>query len=99
MEVIMKVMIAALLILSLIPFSLCMAEESVLQEAYSLYYQGNVEKAIELVEDYVKDTPDAGAYYFLGYAYYERKQMDKAMDYFSKSFKLRSFYSPMEPEK
>jgi len=99
MEVMMKVMVAALLILSLMSFSLCMAEESVLSEAYSLYYKGNVDKAIELVEDYVKDTPDASAYYFLGYAYYEREQMDKAMEYFSESFRLKSFYSPLEPKK
>jgi len=95
----MKIMVAALLILSLMSFSVCMAEEPVLQEAYSLYYQGKADKAIEMVENYVKDTPDASAYYFLGYAYYERHQMDKAMEYFSESFKLRSFYSPMEPKK
>ena len=95
----MKVIAVALLIFSLMSFSLCMAATSPVEEAYTLFYKGEVDKAIELVEAYVEDTPDAGAYYFLGYAYYEMEQMDKAMEYFSKSFKLKSFYSPLEPKK
>jgi tetratricopeptide (TPR) repeat protein len=77
-------------------FSLCLAAESPVEKAYDLFYQGKSEQAIELIEDYVKDTPDASAYYFLGYAYYEKNEIDKAMEYFSKSFKLKTFYSPME---
>ena len=95
----MKVITVALLVFSLMSFSLCMAASSPVEEAYNLFYQGEVDKAIDIVESYVEETPDAGAYYFLGYAYYESRQMDKAMEYFSKSFKLRSFYSPMESEK
>ena len=95
----MKVITVAVLILAFLSVSLCLAETSPVEEAYTIYYQGNVDKAIELLEDYVDGNPDAGAYYFLGYAYYEKKQMNKAMEYFTKSFKLRSFYSPMEPKK
>ena len=95
----MKVITVALLIFSLMSVSLCLAQTSRVDEAYSLYYQGNTDKAIELMQDYVKDNPDASAYYFLGYAYYEKQQMNKAMEYFTKSFKLRSFYSPIEPGK
>ncbi len=95
----MKVIAVAVLVLSLISVSLCMAETSPVEEAYTLYYQGKADKAIELIEDYVEDNQDSSAYYFLGYVYYEKKQMDKAMEYFSKSFKLKSFYSPMEQKK
>ncbi len=80
-------------------FSLCIAAESPVEQAYNLFYQGKSDQAIELIEDYVKDSPDASAHYFLGYAYYEKNEVDKAMEYFSKSFKLKSFYSPMEPKK
>ena len=92
----MRLTVLVVLIVSLMSFSLCIAAGSPVDKAYNLYYQGNSDKAIELIEDYVKDTPDASAYYFLGYAYYEKNEIDRAMEYFSKSFKLKSFYSPME---
>ncbi len=95
----MKFIAAAVLIFSFLTVSLCLAETTPVEKAYSLYYKGQTDKAIELIQDYVKDNQDASAYYFLGYAYYEKKQMNKATEYFSKSFKLRSFYSPMEQEK
>ena len=92
----MRTTVFIVLIISLMSFSLSFAEESPVEKAYNLFYQGKSDKAIELIEDYVKDTPDASAYYFLGYAYYEKNEVDKAMEYFSKSFKLKKFYSPME---
>ncbi len=95
----MKVTVLIVLIVSLMSISLCIAAESPVEKAYNLFYQGKSDKAIELIEDYVKDTPDAKAYYFLGYAYYEKNEIDRAMEYFSKSFKLKSFYSPMEQKK
>ena len=92
----MRTTVLIVLIFSLMSFSLCLAAESPVEKAYDLFYQGKSDQAIELIEDYVKDTPDASAYYFLGYAYYEKNEIDKAMEYFSKSFKLKTFYSPME---
>jgi TolA-binding protein len=41
-------------------------------------------------------TPDVNALYFLGYAYYEMKDMDKAQQYFDEAYRLKSFYSPMK---
>jgi TolA-binding protein len=98
MEVIMKVLVLALLTVLLISVSLCWANETALQEAYSLYYKGEKESAIKMMEDYVQDNPNADAFYFLGYVYYEKKEMDRAMEYFSEAFRLKSFYSPMSPE-
>ena len=95
----MRTTVLIVLIISLMSFSLCIAAESPVDQAYNLFYQGKSDKAIELIEDYVQDNPDASAYYFLGYAYYEKNEIDKAMEYFSKSFKLKSFYSPMEQNK
>ena len=82
----------------LMSFSLCLAQEVSLEEAYSLYYKGEKDKAIELIEDYVEDNPDPGALYFLGYAYYEMKQMEKAREYFTKAYKQKNFFSPMSRE-
>jgi tetratricopeptide (TPR) repeat protein len=94
----MKIIITALIIVSLLSVSVCWANEAALKEAYSLYYKGDKEAAIEKVEAYVNENPDPGALYFLGYAYYEKKDMDKANEYFGKAFHLKDFYSPIAPK-
>jgi tetratricopeptide (TPR) repeat protein len=95
----MKISILVLSVLLTVSLSLCWANNSDVEKAYNLLYQGKVDTAIEFMEVYVNERPNAEAYYFLGYAYYEKKQMDKANEYFSKAFKLKSFYSPMDPSK
>ncbi len=96
----MKVIILSLTVLILLAsVSLCLAQEIPLEKAYSLYYKGKKDTAVKMMEDYVKDHPDARAFYFLGYAYYEMKQFDKAREYFTKAYKQDSFYSPMAKEK
>jgi TolA-binding protein len=92
----MRLFALALVILCFIFSSLSWAQKTPLEQAYSLYYKGDKVAAIEVVEDYIKDNREPNAYYFLGYAYYEMQQMDKAREYFSEAFKLRDFYSPME---
>ncbi len=88
-------LISAVLIL-LMSFSLCLAQEASLEEAYSLYYKGEKEKAIAIMEDYVDGNPDPGVFYFLGYAYYEMKQMDKSRENFTKAYKSKDFFSPIK---
>ncbi|KPK03021.1 MAG: hypothetical protein AMK71_00255 [Nitrospira bacterium SG8_35_4] len=92
----MKGTVFVVAVLCLVSFSLCLANESSLEQAYSLYYKGEKEAAIGMIEDYVKETPDVKALYFLGYAYYEMQNMEKAREYFDEAFRLKSFYSPME---
>ncbi len=87
------------MLLLLMSVSLCLAQEIPLEKAYSLYYKGEKDTAVKMMEEYVKDHPDPRAFYFLGYAYYEMKQLDKARKYFSKAYKRESFYSPMSKEK
>ncbi len=94
----MKIIIPVLIIVLMLAVSFCWADEAALKEAYSLYYKGNKTAAIEKMEAYVNETPDPAALYFLGYAYYEKKDMDKANEYFSKAFRLRDFYSPIPPK-
>ncbi|MEW6602299.1 MAG: tetratricopeptide repeat protein [Nitrospirota bacterium] len=93
----MKIIITVLIVLSVFSVSFCLADEAAVKEAYSLYYKGDKAAAIEKMEAYVSQNPDPGALYFLGYAYYEKKDMVKANEYFSKAFSLKDFYSPIPP--
>ena len=95
----MKIVTLILAVLIVIPLSTGFANELSLDKAYSLLYQGKINEAISLVEEYVEDTPDARAYYFLGYAYYEKQDMEASMKYFKEAYKLKSFYSPGKGEK
>jgi tetratricopeptide (TPR) repeat protein len=63
-----------------------------------VYYKGEKEAAIKMMEEYVQDNPDPRVYYFLGYAYYEMEEMDKANKYFTEAYRLKDFYSPVPPE-
>ncbi|MBI5665715.1 MAG: tetratricopeptide repeat protein [Nitrospirae bacterium] len=94
----MKIIIPVLILVSMLAVSFCWADEAAVKEAYSLYYQGKKTAAIEKMEAYVSENPDPGALYFLGYAYYEKKDMDKANEYFNKAFRLKDFYSPIPPK-
>jgi len=79
----------------LISLSFIPLHAETLEEAYSLYYKGDKADAISMIEDYVKVNPEPKAYYFLGYAYYELQKMDKSREYFTKAYKMKSFYSPI----
>ena len=92
----MKFIVSVVAVLCLVSFSLCLANESSLEQAYSLYYKGEKEAAISMIEEYVREAPDVKALYFLGYAYYEMQNMERAREYFDEAFRLKSFYSPME---
>jgi len=92
----MKFIVIVVAVLCFLSFSLCLANEFRLEQAYSLYYKGEKETAISMIEDYVKETPDVKALYFLGYAYYEMQNMERAREYFDEAYRLKSFYSPME---
>jgi TolA-binding protein len=91
----MKILIlgaAAFLFIFLTMIPVC---AETLEEAYSLYYKGDKADAISMIEDYVRDNPEPKAYYFLGYAYYEMQEMDKSREYFTKAYKMKSFFSPI----
>ncbi len=82
-------------ILVLMSFSICAADNSSMEKAYSLYNHGKMETAIELIKDYVKEHPDAKALYFLGYAYYKTKKMDIAARYFNEAYLIDPDFSPI----
>jgi len=82
------------LILVLMSFSFSMADETSLQNAFSLYNRGKMEAAIEIIQDHVKEFPDPKALYFLGYAYYKIKKMNLAMKYFNEAYLIDPDFSP-----
>ncbi|MBI4698592.1 MAG: tetratricopeptide repeat protein [Nitrospirae bacterium] len=92
-----SIILAALIVM--VCFSLSMADDAVVKKAYGLYYQGKSQAAIKLADDYVKDHPDPGALYFLGYAYYEAKKMDIARKYFKEAYLIDPNFSPVVPKK
>ena len=79
----------------LVSFSLCIADDASFKKAYSLYYQGKPNQAINVLEAYVNEYPDPKALYFLGYVYYESKKMVPAMKYFKEAYLIDPDYSPM----
>ncbi|KPK31551.1 MAG: hypothetical protein AMK70_12345 [Nitrospira bacterium SG8_35_1] len=95
----MKTAALVMAVLIVMPLSTGFANELSLDKAYSLLYQGKINEAISLVEEYVEDTPDVRAYYFLGYAYYEKQDMEVSMKYFKEAYKMKSFYSPSKGKK
>ncbi len=94
----MRIITIALAIMFVMSFSICWAEEGSLDKAYSLYYKGDKDAAIEMMEEYIETNPEPSAYYFLGYAYYEMQDMQKASEYFNKAYVKKPFYSPMSED-
>ena len=91
----MRVVIMVAMILSLVLPSLCLAQNSTFEKAYSLYYKGEKQEAINMMEEYAESNPGPEVFYFLGYAYYELEQFKKSAQYFNDAFSRKPFYSPM----
>jgi tetratricopeptide (TPR) repeat protein len=94
----MKTLGSAILVLAVVLTfsSVCMAQD--LSKAYSLYYQGKMKEAIKIMEDYVTEHPDARVLYFIGYSYYELKNMKMARKYFEEAYLIDPNFTPM-PER
>jgi|Deesub1362A_J573_1020465.scaffolds.fasta_scaffold00424_22 tetratricopeptide (TPR) repeat protein len=89
----MKITALITLLSLLIVSSPCYANSTV-EKAYSLYRQGRHQEAVRMLEDYVRENPDPGALYLLGYAYYERGDLDKARRYFEDAYLIDPDFSP-----
>jgi len=94
----MKNLGTAILVLALVLTfsSVCMAQD--LSKAYSLYFQGKMKESIKIMEDYVAEHPDARVLYFIGYSYYELKNMKMARKYFEEAYLIDPDITPI-PER
>ena len=90
----MKIICVLTLLLLFVSVSVCTANDSPVKKAYSLYYQGKKQAAIQLMKDYVKGYPDPKAFYFLGYAFYEQNDMRTAFKYFQDAYLINPDVSP-----
>jgi len=89
-----KIIFMVLLILPM-SVSLCWAQKTPMEKAYSHYFRGNMEEAVRIMKEETEKKPDPQTYYFIGYAYYKMKKMDLAKEYFDKAYQMKSFYAPV----
>ncbi len=68
--------------------------EDLYKSAIQHYRKGNFHKAEELLREYVKEVPDAEAYYLLGYCLYKQKRFDEASKYFKEAYLIDPNFSP-----
>jgi tetratricopeptide (TPR) repeat protein len=99
MEVHMSKVILLVLVIVMVSSSLCMADDGDLKKAYSYYFQGRMEEAISIMDEYVREHPDARILYFIGYAYYELKDFENARRYFEDAYLIDPEFTPIPPEK
>jgi len=60
--------------------------------------QGKMKEAIKIMEDYVEEHPDPKVLYFIGYSYYELKNMKMARKYFEEAYLIDPDFTPI-PER
>ena len=63
-------------------------------KALQYYDSGNYREAVKLLRSYVKNNPDASAYYRLGYGLYELGKFAEADSYFKQAYLIDPTFSP-----
>jgi Tfp pilus assembly protein PilF len=72
------------------------ASETRFQSGLQLYFQKDYPEAIREFQNAVSINPDdARSYYFMGYSYYQLRDMEKAQDSFDMAYQLDPRYSPI----
>ncbi|MBI5741137.1 MAG: tetratricopeptide repeat protein [Nitrospirae bacterium] len=92
-------LVAMVLVILLLSVSLCWAQKTPMEKAYSHYFRGDMDEAVRIMKEEVEKNPDPQTYYFIGYAYYKMKKLDLAKEYFDKAYRMKSFYAPETIEK
>lgn len=70
--------------------------ETHFQKGLQYYFQRQYPEAIQEFEESLKVNPDdARSYYFLGYAYYELRDLDKAQEAFDLAYQANPQYTPI----
>jgi hypothetical protein len=64
------------------------------EKAKELYDQGKYHEAIDILEDYVKTTPDPWGYWLMGYSHYKLGEHDIANKYFRQAFLVDPSFTP-----
>ena len=76
----------------------CFAGAASLETAVDFYNKGDMDAAIVELEAYVDENPvDTHGLYYLGYAYYEKGMMEKAVMFFRHSYLIDPNFTPVLP--
>jgi tetratricopeptide (TPR) repeat protein len=72
------------------------AAETHFQKGLQYYFQGQYTDAIQEFDESLKVNPDdARSYYFLGYAYYQLRDLEKAQEAFDLAYQANPQYTPI----
>jgi tetratricopeptide (TPR) repeat protein len=93
-------MLLLLLVMALLPLCAASAEESDYELGVAAYAARQYKKAAQHLLKYLEQSPDARAYYFLGYAIYalERegsKEFGESAEYFRQAYLIDPDFDPM----
>lgn len=86
-----KAALAAVLALFLVLPSLA---QTGYEPAIAQYVRGNYSAAVDILKEYVENTPEPDAYYLLGYALYNLGKHEEANEYFKATFLIEPEFSP-----
>lgn len=72
------------------------ASKTHFQKGLQYYFQKQYPAAVDEFQETLRINPDdARGYYFLGYSYYELREMQKAREAFEQAFQADPRYSPI----
>ena len=97
MEVIMKRIVVAIVFLTLmISFhgQLFAKGGNSIETALKAYNRGDFQRAVDLLKEQVKQRPDAGAYYLIGYGLYSLGRYNEASEFFSQAYLIDPDFTP-----
>jgi Flp pilus assembly protein TadD len=76
------------------------AAEKRFSQGLSFYFRADYPGAVRAFEESAQLKPDeARTYYFLGYAYYEMGEIERARAAFSKAYEIDKDYQPPSPSR
>jgi tetratricopeptide (TPR) repeat protein len=72
------------------------AAQTHFQKGLQHYFQKQYPDAIQEFQETISINPDdARSYYFLGYSYYQLREMEKAGEAFDQAYRLNPQYTPI----
>lgn len=74
--------------------SFAIATDNLYDQAVTAYVKKDFKTAVRLLKEYTKETPDASAYYLLGYALYKQRNFAESARYFQEAYTLDPNASP-----
>ena len=103
----MKRMVGIMILVLLVPTGLWAEElfdlnaaEAHFQKGLQYYFQKQYPAGIREFEETLRINPDdARGYYFLGYSYYQLREMGKAQEAFDEAYRLNPQYTPIPNSK